>query len=182
MYVRSIVYMCGTAWLTQTTFYVQRGWCMSAMRLGNLAMCDVTRLCVRHESVICVTWRLHVWHGVVDWDDFLFATWLIYVCDMTRTPSHVRRDSCMCATWYVWHDSLICVARLGWLGRRAMCDVRRDSFMCATWLGRLHKCDVTRLCVRYDLFICVTCLVYMCGTAWLTETTFYARRARRLSM
>jgi len=41
-------------------------------------VCDMSHVCVRHDSCMC-------------------ATWLMYVCDMTHVC--VRHDSCMCATW-----------------------------------------------------------------------------------
>jgi len=51
-------------------------------------MCDVTPLCVWHESFMCVTCLIHVcdmtplcvWH-----DSFMCVTWLIHVCDMTHS-------------------------------------------------------------------------------------------------
>jgi len=67
-------------------------------------MCDVTRLCVQRDS-----------------DAFLYTTWLVYVCDMTPTPSNGRRD----------------------------------LFFGCDRLGRLHMCDMTRVCRRHNSFICV---------------------------
>jgi len=111
---------------------------------------------------------------------FIFVTWLVHMCDMTRS--------------YVWHDSFICVT---WLIR--MCDMTHsyiwhDSIICATWLS--HVCDMTQShvchdsCICYmwhihkrqshsDTFICVsTCVsfTYICvwhdssmPVTWLTE-------------
>ena len=86
---------------------------------------------------------------------FLFATWLIDMCDMTH--------------WYVWHFSCICLKPelLWWNPRVAvmcvtchtrMCDmthsyVCRDPFMCVTW--PIHMCDMTNSYVWHDSLICV---------------------------
>jgi len=53
---------------------------------------------VWHDSFICVTWPVHMWHMThsnVWHDQFTCVTWLVlvHICNTTRS--------------YVWHDSLI---------------------------------------------------------------------------
>jgi len=59
--------------------------------------------------------------------------------------SHVRHDSCVCATWLM-----------------RMCDmthvyVRHDSCICATWL--MYMCDMTHVYVWHDSCVCATWLM-----------------------
>jgi len=50
-------------------------------------VCDMTHICMWHDSSIYVTWLIHIceithicmWH-----DSYMYVTWLIYVCDMTH--------------------------------------------------------------------------------------------------
>jgi len=74
------------------------------------------------------------------------VTWLVHVCDMTR--------SC------VWHDSFMCVTWLIHVCNMTHSCVWHDSFMCVTWL--VHVCDMTRSCVWHDSFMCVTWLFRVC--------------------
>jgi len=86
------------------------------------------------------------------------------------TPSHVRIDSFICATWcmhtcgmpylHVWHDSFVCETCL-------YSYVRLDSFPYATWPIpicnlNLHMCDMTDLHVWHDWLACATWLIYIC--------------------
>jgi len=95
---------------------------------------DITHSYVWHDSFICMTRLIHVWHHSIirkvrltDMIDItLSCVWLIHMYDMTH--SHVQHDSSVCVTWlihmcnmthfYVWHGSLTCVS---WLIR--MCDM-----------------------------------------------------------
>jgi len=132
LYVWHDVYMCGTAWLTETTFYLRRDSFMCVTWHGRLHMCDVTRVCVRHDMCDMTLW--YVWHGLVDWDAVLCAT-----CDVTRLCVQRDWDAFTSATWlgyvcdmtclYVWHASFTCVARRGWLRRLSMRDVP-DACLC----------------------------------------------------
>jgi len=131
----------------------------------------------------------YVWH-----DSFIFATWLIHMCDMTH--SYVWHDSFICEIWlihmcdmthlYVWHDSFICVT---WLIHT--CDmthsyVRHDSFIHVTWL--IHTCDMTHSYVRHDSFIrermkdsvrySKTWLIHICGMAHVKESDKKTRHFR----
>jgi len=139
-------------WHDSLTCVTRLGW------LRRRSMCDVTRLCVRHDS-----------------DVFLCATWLVYVWNMTGTSFYVRRGSFMCVTW-LGHLSLCDVTRL---------YVRRDSeaFTYATWLvyvcdmTRVSVCDMTTWHVWHYLSTCVVKLVDVCDT-----TRLYTSHDRSLKM
>jgi len=103
----------------------------------GMSVCDVTRLCVWHDSFIC-------------------ATWLIHMCDMTH--SYVRHDWLICATWliHVWHDSFIYVSdgtRMSHFDAGYVC-VRRDPFICVTWL--IYMCALTNSQFNAG-YLCVWC-------------------------
>jgi len=96
-------------------------------------------------------------------DSFTCVTWLVHMCDMTR--SHVWHDSCTCMTWlihmcdmtrlHVWHDSC---TRVTWLMHKS--DMTNSH---ATWL--MHKCDLTNSHVWHDLHITlVIWLIHTCDT------------------
>jgi len=95
--------------------YVRHDFAQGVISLAHMLtwlvyMCDMNRLCVWHDLLVCVPWlvdawhesctsqatcdmtRLHLWH---DW--IISVTWLDYKCDMTRI--HVWHDSFWCVTW-----------------------------------------------------------------------------------
>jgi len=96
-------------------------------------ICDVTRWCVWRDSLMCVTWLVHIWRawlsGWVTW-----WVWDCLVCTMTRC--YAWRDSLMCEIWldmtrpYVGHDSLLCVPWLVAMCAMTRCYVCHDSLMC----------------------------------------------------
>ena len=119
-----------------------------------------------HEMCVpLLVFMSHTWHTLIRvWHE----TWLIHVCDMTR--SNLWHDSIIRLTWFihvcdtthsiVWHYSFICVT---WLIH--VCDtthsyVWHDSFICVTWL--IHVYDMTHSNVWHCSFICVTWLIHMC--------------------
>jgi len=55
---------------------------------------------------------------------FIYAPWLMYMCDLTL--SYVRHDSCICV---IWNFYMCAMTHL---------YVRNDPFICVTWL--LHIC------------------------------------------
>jgi len=144
----------------------------------------VTHSCVRRDSFVCETWRVHV---CVTWliqpeycqerslmcdmtHSHVWHDWFIYVwnenCKYNTTHSHVHshvwQDSCVCVTWFI----RVCVT---WLikpqyrpERSLTCDVTRsdawqDSF--TTFL--IHMCDMTHSLVWHDSF--TICLIHICG-------------------
>jgi len=99
----------------------------------------------------------NIWH-----DSFIYATWLIHVCDMTR--------SCM------WHDSFIYVTLLIFTHSKRICACLLWSWptQCllqyVTWL--LHICDMTHSCIWHDSFMYVIWLLYTCHV-----TRFHTQQA-----
>ena len=108
----------------------------------GMSVCDVTRLCVWHDSFICATWLIHMCdmtHWYVRHDSLICATWLIHMCDMTHSYTWAMGHVCRTLTrgmcvWdvtrsYVWHDWFICAP---WLIRSltrgiCVCDVMRGQ-------------------------------------------------------
>jgi len=93
-----------------------------------------------HDS-ICWTWLIlvNMTHSIcmMHYDEgmFICVTWLVHMCDMTRS--------------YVWHDSIICVTWLVHMCHMTRSYVWHDSFICVTWL--VHMCDMTRF-LEHDAF------------------------------
>jgi len=110
---------------------------------------DTNHSYVRHDSFMCETWLIHVWdmtHSYVRHDSFLYETWLIHVWDMPHW--YAWHDHA-----YVWHDSVICGARL----------IRVETWLIHTW-DMTHSCgDMTHSYVRHDSFVNVTWLIQMCN-------------------
>jgi len=76
----------------------------------------------------------HMTHSYVRLDSFIYAIWLIHMCDMTH--SYVRHESFICATWLIH-----------------MCDMihpymRHGVCVCATWL--IYMCDMAYSYERHD--------------------------------
>ena len=120
----------------------------------RIHICDMTFLCVWHDSFMCLTWLIHVsdmTHSCVWRDSFMCVTWLSHMCDVTH--SCVWRDSFMCVTWLIH-----------------VCDVTSRL---------LHTCDMTRVhfllealqlfIPAFPAFIWETCLL-RCAT-WLIHMT-----------
>ena len=84
----------------------------TACRRARSLSCDCSRLvCAdRHDSFICVTWLVDMCdmtRSYVCHDPFICLKWLVHMCDMTHP--------------YVWNDSFICVTKL-----ICMCDMTRS--------------------------------------------------------
>jgi len=148
-------------------------------------MCGMTHFYARQDLSICVTWLIfmrvskgcgswNVWHGAfisnktmayVWHDSFLYATWLISICDMTHF--YMRHDSFLYATWLVSICDRTCpYVCLQWLWFVKcvtwcihMCDMTRHSYVRLL----IHTYAVTHSCVWHDPFVFVSRLVCMCG-------------------
>jgi len=135
---------------------------MSAGMLLAMYMCDMTRSCVCDMTHWCV------WH-----DSLICVTWLIHVCDMTH--SYVWHDSFMCVTWLthmcdmihscVWHGSLICVT---WLIH--VCDMAH-SYVCSFDLCKQRYHSHTKKVHDTCMNACIAYCVHVLRIAWHTTLT-----------
>ena len=111
--------------------------------------CDMTPLCVCHDSFVFVTWliRSATWRcSYVRHDLSMWAPWLIHMCAMIRfSHPHIQ-----CPVTWLFHMSAMTHSY-----------VCHDSFICAPLL--IHMCTVTHSYVRHDWFTCVTWLMYVCA-------------------
>ena len=81
-----------------------------------------------HDSVMCVTYRIIVWH--------------IHVCDVTHScESHVKLPC-------VSHSTSICVTWLVHMWYMTQCCVRHDSCIFETW--RIHVWQSHQSCHMYE--------------------------------
>jgi len=158
-------------------------------------MCDVTHLYEWHGSFTRVIWLIrvydkadwnlqkllicmrvttdsYVWHDSVTCVHCLvliYATWLIYLCDVTH--SYRSRNSSMCVTWigifiYVLHVCMSCVTYMNWLIHTGVyihiwkglfiystglfIYVTYGSLMCLTWV--IHICDKAGSYIMCDVY------------------------------
>jgi len=93
-------------------------------------------------------------------DSFKCVTWLIHMCDVTRTYVSVSHP-------YVSRDSFICVT---WLVH--MCHTRVSLCHRSTYHVQLLSCDMTHSYVWNESCACVTWhvvarIIYMCN-GWVT--------------
>jgi len=138
-----------------TRWYVQND---SLIRVTWLVhMCDITRLCVRHD-----VFRVDLYkESCTRRDSLICETRLVHVCDMTFCMLDSTYDPSRDMTgWNVWRDpltyALICV-----------CDALTcvcDSLICAKWL--VHTCDKSCRFVRmqHHLFTTVNPRSTHCNT------------------
>jgi hypothetical protein len=152
---------------------------------------------VGHDSFICVTCLIHMWHIIhsyvgrdssiraVRHDSFIRGTWLISKYrGLCRSIALVPWNMCDMNHSCVWHDSFICVT---WLIH--MCDmthsyVWRDSFVRATWIIHVwdmthHQMqramplnstgDMTHAYMRHDSLVCGTWLIHTCDMTYPYE-------------
>ena len=132
------------------------------------------RSCVWHDSIICVTWLIHICamtHSYAWHDSFI----CLHVCDMTH--SYVCHDSFICAPWFIcvcavthscvtwlfqmWNDSFMCDAYIRKMTHSYIC---RDSFICGTGLKKILRTPYVwhdAWDVSHDSFICVPWLIHM---------------------
>ena len=124
--------------------------------MSNIWICSrhITHACVRHNSIICVTWCTHEWpipHLCVWHDSLMCVTWLIHVCHIPDTSQLPSRANAM--SWIAWN----------------MCDMthshgRHDSFIYETWL--IQMCDMThcyRVLTQYHGWPCMCDMTHSHG-------------------
>ena len=126
------------------------------------------------------------------WRDlFICVTWLVHMCDMTRSyVFHNEFTIHMCALYLVhmcdmtrlraWHDSFISATThfISQLLIVRYCQLCTNT-PCVTWL--IHTCDMTRSCMWHVSFICVTWIFHVCDTTHLLvwHDLFYLWSAHR---
>jgi len=147
---------------------------MHMIAVNDSYMRDMTHSYVCRDSSIQVTWSRdimisvyvgtdtlpciysYMWH-----DSFIFETWLVHMCGMTRSNK---------LFWNCRYNESIRVTRL-----IHMCDMTHsylgyDSFTCVTWpiqicryLWLIHMGDMTRsyVCLDSSIYICVIWLIHM---------------------
>jgi len=113
-----------------------------------LDMRDMRISYVRHDSFICKTWLIHMWHtthSYVTHDSVMCMTWPIHMWASTRR-SDARRASQRCETWLIhtWDMTHL--------------YARHDLFICHTRL--IHRYDVTYSYVNVKQTI--RCAHYRC--------------------
>jgi len=147
-------------------------------------MCAMTYPYVQHDSFICVlTYNgmsqsysdlphaymrcMYVWS-----DSFICVIWHMYMCNMTPPHDnwHINKhtnESCRaCHVAHVPYDTRM---KESWhIYEWAMTNIWmrhslyiHDSFICVPCLIRM--CGMTHLYVCHDSFICVPCLIHMCA-------------------
>jgi len=136
----------------------------------------MTHSYVWQDSVICVTWLIHMCdrtHSYVWHDSFIYVTWLIHMCDMTHS--------------YVWHDSFITWGRAARANLVAFALIR-NFLQSRSDLWNTSAVDMTNSCVWLDpfmcvtwLFMCVTWLIHMCDMTH-SKDSICAWRVKRLYM
>ena len=144
--------------------------------------CDMTHLCVWHDSFMCATWliyvcdmtHLYVWH-----DSARCVTWLMHMWDSARCVSWLIHMSARFVSWLI-HMSFTCETSI--FTCETQLDVCLDSFTCETWLihtsicvsmcvlthshvrplSSSHDTQATQLCVWHDSFIYATTRLHVC--------------------
>ena len=115
-------------------------------------------ICIRHDSLLPVTWRICTWDGTPMtylhvWRDSHYDS-----ChEHNHDSCHEHNDVIRIMYLYLWHDVSISVTPPTW--RIHTCDV--------TWL--IHICDTVYLYVWHDSSTRVTLLIYIRVT-WLIHT------------
>jgi len=90
-------------------------------------------------------------------DSFTCVTWLVHLCDVTRSP--VWRALFASVTWLIHICYIVYVGRdLShlWLARNESDCVNGEVVWFAGVMWLLHMCDMARLQVWHDSFMCVS--------------------------
>ena len=150
-----------------------------------MSICAKVYVCVcMYMWFIFATWLIYMCDiRMRNTGSFTCATWLIHMCDMI--PSYVRHDAFMYVTWLMHvcagssRSALLCVRH-----NLIMCSyVRHDAFtfqhdscICATW--SIHMCHSTHSYLQHDSIICATPLIHMCAGSSRGVTPLSYSRAR----
>jgi len=122
-------------------------------------MCNMGDSYVRHDALICATWRTHMCdmtHSYVRHDALRCATWRARICDMSQ--AHV---TFICATWLIPTNRLIHMCDMTHSYKSTHSYVRlHDIFIRATW--GIHRSNMTHSYVRHDSFISIDS--FLCAT------------------
>ena len=128
-------------------------------------VCGMTHSCVWHSMFVCMAWPMQVvlemcWRcgRRVTYDSCV--TWLIHMCDMTK--SYMRHGSSICDMThsYMWHDWII---------------LRHGSFICdpthsyVTWLVHMAL-GMWKVCLTW--FICDMTHLYVIGLTRMLYDSF----------
>jgi len=140
-------------------------------------MWDLISSCAWHDSFICLTWPMYMWHEQTGqrtppwhYTELLDkVTRLIYTCGVTAL--HVWRDSYICVPWlihmcdvthfYVLHDSFTFLTRANVFTLISLHKALRS----VTWL--IYTCGMIHSYVWHDLFLRETWLIHMCDMTHL---------------
>jgi len=199
-YVRRDSFICAT-WFTCATWLIGATWLfISATRfivadtrahtlsetMSFRTWCDMTPSNVRRDSsiyatrFICATWLIRATWLFISATRFIVADtrtdtvsetlWIRTWRDMTH--SYVRRDSFICATWFIWycwHKDRHCfwnsvVSNLTWhdsfISFFQNCTIHAETR--AITMSFRTLCDVTHSYMQHDSFTCATWLIRRC--------------------
>jgi len=146
--------------------------CWKSFSCNDAMPCDMIRSYVCRDLCTCVPWLVHAWRDsclYVTWGQLLAescqhwmtlcpVTWLIQVCDMTR--SRVCRDSSTCVPWVTW---LV-----------YMCGMKAAAWWTLFSWNNAVPCDMTRSYAGHDSLIFETWLVNMSASKrWKSYVYIY---------
>jgi len=158
-------------------------------------ICGMTHAYVWHDSFTCVTWLMFVlWSHLFDTfqylshmcdDSCIYVTWLIHMCDMTRTRSfacatganlHVQRVPFACATGAICVGVSVSVCLCVCLCLSCWA-IEHGTFVCLLWF--IFTCDMPHSYVWHDAISpsvegSVCCSVLQCVCCSVLPCVFYS--------
>jgi len=170
LYMRHDSYICAT-WLEKIE-------CIRATWLQKTN--DVTHVYVRHDAFICATWLEKILYTYSTWLNKK-RTWLIYMCDLTRTYA---RSACSNSIWLLYEGvttycNTIPQKRPAIPQKRpTITNQQRALQFCEIWWLYLSdgymkeskkKLDMTHSHVGHDSFICAAWLMSHILHIWMSH-------------